>query len=318
MTEFGYFLSSEEHTGPELVEGAVLAEGAGFRTAWISDHFHPWNDAQGQSPFVWTVLGAIGNATRQLHLTTGVTCPTFRTHPVIIAQAAATTKALLGGRFALGVGSGEALNEHITGLPWPRVEVRLDMLEEAVEIMRALWTGELTSLETEYYTVENARIYTLPDSPPEVIVSGFGEKSTELAARIGDGYATTMPDAESVRRYRDAGGTGVVQGGVKVCWAESEEQAVKTAHQLWANELIPGQFTQDAPTPRHFEQVSELVTPDLVREKVACGPDPKRHAEVLQGYVDAGFDEVYIGQMGADQAGMIDFYQREVLPLLKG
>ena len=314
MVEVGYFLSSEEHTSKELVQGAVLAEQAGFRKAWISDHFHPWNDAQGQSPFVWTVLGAIASATEALHLTTAVTCPTFRTHPAIIAQAAATTAEVFDGRFSLGVGSGEALNEHVTGMPWPRVDVRLEMLAEALSIIRELWQGGLTSIEGKYYDVENARIYTRPETPPDILVSGFGPKSTELAARIGDGFMTTMPDADAVKTYRDNGGTGLVQGGLKVCWGPDEDAAAKTAHELWGMELIPGQFAQDAPLPRHFEQVSQLVSVEMVREKVPCGPDPERYITAIREYADAGFDEVYVGQMGPDQKGMIDFVRSEVLP----
>lgn len=313
MVEIGYFLSSEEHDARELVDGAKMAEQAGFRKAWISDHFHPWNDAQGESPFVWTVLGAVLQATR-LHLTTAVTCPTFRIHPAVIAQAAATTAQLSGGRFTLGLGSGEALNEHITGLPWPRVDVRLAMLEEAVSIIRELWRGELTSVDGAYYDVDNARLYTLPPTPPDIVMSGFGDKATALAARIADGFVTTMPDADAVRTYREHGGKGPVQGGLKVCWATDQDQAVKTAHQLWGLELIPGQFAQDAPLPLHFEQVGQLVTEDMVREKIACGPDPQRYVHEIQAYVDAGFDEVYVGQMGPDQEGMIRFFEREVLP----
>lgn len=313
MVEIGYFLSSEEHTPGELLRGAVLAEEAGFRRAWISDHFHPWTDAQGQSPFVWSVLGGIA-ATTRLHVTTAVTCPSFRIHPVVIAQAAATAACLFDGRFALGVGSGEALNEHVTGLPWPRVDVRLAMLEEAVEVIRTLWEGRLTSLDGEYFDVENARIYTLPAAPPDILVSGFGRKSTQLAARIGDGFMTTQPDAEAVRTYRDAGGAGPVQGGLKVCWGPDAGEAAALAHRLWAHELIPGQLAQDAPTPRHFEQVMSLVTQDMVAEKVVHGPDPEPYVAAIQRYVDAGFDEVYVGQMGPDQEGLIAFLAKEVLP----
>ncbi len=317
MAEIGIFLSSEDHDAKALVEAAVAAEEAGFTRAWISDHFHPWIDEQGESPFVWSVLGAIASATERLEVTTAVTCPTFRLHPVVIAQAAATTAQLFGDRFTLGLGSGEALNEHVTGLPWPRADVRLEMLEEAVAIIRQLWTGELTSMETEHYTVENARIYTLPHRSPEILLSGFGQKSMELAARIGDGYMTTSPKADALVAYRGMGGSGRTQGGVKVCWNPDEQQAVKTAHELWRSELVSGQITQDAPLPKHFDEISQLVTEEHVREKVACGPDPQRHAEVVGQYVEAGFDEVYVGQMGPDIPGMIEFYRREVLPRIQ-
>jgi G6PDH family F420-dependent oxidoreductase len=316
MATIGYFLSSEEHPGSELVKASVLAERAGFPAAWISDHFHPWTDDQGESPFVWSVLGGIAAATERLRVTTAVTCPTVRIHPTIIAQAAATTQELFGGRFALGLGTGEALNEHILGDHWPRPEVRLDMLEEAIEVIRRLWTGEMIDHDGEHYVVENARIYTLPAQAPKILVSGFGPKAIEVAARIADGFITTQPAADDIRAYRDHGGSGITQAGVKVCWHEDERQAVKIAHRYWRNQFIPGQLAQDLPTPTHFEQASELVTEDMVAEKVACGPDPERHAAAVREYLDAGFDEVYVAQMGPDQEGMIHFYEREVLPRL--
>src|SRR2546423_9342606 len=188
----GYFLSCEESAPAELLEQARAAEQAGFEALWISDHYHPWTDAQGQSPFVWSMIGALSQVCR-LPITTAVTCPTVRIHPAIIAQSAATSAVLTEGRFRLGIGSGEALNEHILGDAWPSADVRLEMLEEAVEVMRELWTGEFVDHHGEYYMVENARIYTLPDEPVPVYVSGFGPKSIDLAARIGDGYVSTMP-----------------------------------------------------------------------------------------------------------------------------
>ena len=185
--KIGYFLSSEEFGPRELVDQAKLAEAAGFHALWISDHFHPWNDEQGHSPFVWSVIGAIAEAT-DLPVTTGVTCPTMRIHPAIIAQAAATTAALLAGRFILGVGTGEALNEHILGDHWPEADVRLEMLRGGGRGHAPAVGGRPASHHGRHYTVENARLYTLPDEPPPVLVSGFGPKATELAAEIGDGF----------------------------------------------------------------------------------------------------------------------------------
>jgi G6PDH family F420-dependent oxidoreductase len=316
VATIGYFLSSEEHPGSELVKAAALAEQAGFSKAWISDHFHPWTDQQGHSPFVWSVLGAIARATSDLQVTTAVTCPTVRIHPAVIAQAAATTQELFGGRFALGVGTGEALNEHILGDRWPTPEERLELLEEAVAVIRRLWTGAVVDHRGRHYTVENARIYTLPSTPPPILVSGFGEKSVRLAARIGDGYIGTMPDRELLGLYREAGGKGPLQGGVKVCWHEDEKQAVKIAHETWRTSFIPGQLAQDLPTPTHFEQAGELVTEQMVAEMVVCGSDPERHVAAIRAYADAGYEEVYVAQMGPDQEGMIRFYEKEVLPRL--
>ena len=183
----GYFLSCEEYTPDQLVEQAVAAEAAGFEALWISDHFHPWNDEQGHSPFVWSVIGALSQAC-SLPVTTAVTCPTVRTHPAVIAQAAATSARMLGGRFVLGVGTGEALNEHILGGPWPSLDVRLEMLEEAVSLIRELWTGEVVTRQGRHYQVDTARIYTLPDQPPPIYMSAFGPKALASAARIADGF----------------------------------------------------------------------------------------------------------------------------------
>src|SRR5829696_4691573 len=238
MAEIGYFLSSEEHGPAELVRQAQQAEAAGFRSVWISDHYHPWNDNQGQSPFVWTVIGGIA-ATTGLTVTTGVTCPTVRIHPAILAQAAATASLALEGRFRFGVGSGENLNEHVLGDRWPRVDTRLEMLEEAVEVMRKLWEGGLVSHDGRFYQVENARIYSLPDSPPPVLISALGPKAVSLAARIGDGYISTAPDAEALESYVAQGGKGVKQGGFKVCWGRDEAAARKTALERWPNTLLP-------------------------------------------------------------------------------
>ena len=240
--KIGYFLSCEEYRPAQLIEQAVGAQEAGFDALWISDHFHPWNDAQGQSPFMWSVIGALSQAC-DLPVTTAVTCPIMRMHPAIVAQAAATSADMLSGRFTLGVGTGEALNEHILGDAWPSADVRLAMLEESVEVMRTLWEGGQVSHDGDHYTVENARIYALPDEPVEVIVSGFGPKAVSLAAAIGDGFASVAPEAEHVRRFRaEGGGDKICQAGAKVCWSPDEDEAVDTVHRLWPNEVLPGEL----------------------------------------------------------------------------
>jgi G6PDH family F420-dependent oxidoreductase len=311
----GYFLACEEFGPNELVEQARLAQRAGLDRLWISDHYHPWNDEQGQSPFVWSVIGALAAAVPGMRVTTAVTCPTIRIHPAIIAQAAATSSVLLGGRFALGVGSGEALNEHILGDAWPEADVRIEMLEEAIEVMRGLWEGGQYSHYGVHYAVENARIYTLPDSPPDILVSGFGPKSVDLAARAGDGYVTVGPDKESVDRFRSGGGGDkVVQGGTKVCWGPDEAECVQTVHRLWPNEALPGELAQILPQPAHFEQATELVSEEMIAESVPCGPDVERIVQTVQEFADAGFDELYVQQIGARQAEFVDMLSREVLP----
>jgi len=314
MTRIGYFLASEERSGPELVEGAVLAERAGFRSVAISDHFHPWLREQGQSPFVWTVLGAIAHATREIDVVTAVVCPTIRVHPVITAQAAATAQQLLGGRLTLGIGSGEALNEHVTGSRWPAIEVRLEMLEEAMGIVARLWAGETVDHHGRHYVVENARLYTLPEVPPRVVMSAFGPKAVTLAARLANGYYGAWPAGPLLRCYRAQGGTGAAMGELKVCWHEDDAEAVRIAHRTWRHEVISGQHSQDLPTTDHFEAIAAAVTEDAVREHFCCGSDAQQHLAAIQQYVDAGFDEVHVMQMGPDQDGIIDWYRREILP----
>jgi G6PDH family F420-dependent oxidoreductase len=311
----GYFLSSEEFGPRELVRQARMAEQAGFEDLWISDHFHPWNDEQGHSPFVWSVIGALAQATSEMRITTAVTCPTTRLHPAIIAQAAATSAVLLDGRFALGLGTGEALNEHILGDRWPQADERLEMLEEAVEVIRTLWQGGMQSHRGRHYQVENARIYDLPEQLPPISISGFGPKATGLAARIGEGFCTVAPDREAVERYRsESRRGGAVAGALKVCWGEDEAAARATAYRLWPNEQLPGELAQILPTPAHFEQATELVSEDMVAEKVPCGPDLDLHVKAISEYRDAGFDELYIQQIGDEQERFFEVYSREVLP----
>jgi G6PDH family F420-dependent oxidoreductase len=309
----GCFLSSEEWGPRDLVEQARRAEAAGFHALWISDHFHPWNDEQGHSPFVWSTIAAISQVTR-LPVTTAVTCPTIRVHPAIVAHAAATSAVLLEGRFGLGVGSGEALNEHILGDRWPDADLRLEMLEEAIEVIRTLWQGGVRDHRGRHYEVENARIYDLPAEPPPILVSGFGRKSVRLAARIADGYVTTKPDADLIELYRTEGGVGPVQAGTKVCFGPDEAQARRTAHRLWPNEALPGELAQVLPTPRHFEQACQLVTEEMVAESVPCGPDLDRHVAALQEYADAGVDELFVQQIGPEQDAFFETWAREVLP----
>jgi len=313
----GFFLSCEEYSPQELVEQAVAAERAGFDALWISDHYHPWNDEQGQSAFVWTVIGAVGQAC-SLPITTAVTCPTTRIHPAVIAQATATSAVLLEGRFTLGVGTGEALNEHILGDPWPPAEIRLEMLEEAVEVMRRLWSEDgFVTHRGRHYTVDNARLYTRPETPPKVYMSGFGPAATQVAARIADGYITTSADTELLDLFRKESGGKPAQAGVKVAFAPTEEEGVHHAHRLWANSGLPGEMAQILPSPRHFEQASELVTKEMVGESMAAGPDPKAHLEAVKEYADAGFEEVYVGNIGPYTSDMMEMFGREVLPHLR-
>jgi G6PDH family F420-dependent oxidoreductase len=315
MAEIGYFLLSEEHEPKALVRQAQMASDVGIGSVWISDHYHPWLDDQGQSPFVWSVIGGIASTT-PLAVTTAVTCPTVRIHPAVIAQAAATSAMLLDGRFELGVGTGENLNEHILGLHWPPADVRLEMLEEAVEVIRLLWTGDEVSHHGRYFTVENARIYSMPEQPPDIVMSAFGPKATDVAARIADGYVSTRPDEDLLDRYRSNGGRGYASAGVKICWGPDAGECARLAHRLWRSSGVPGELSQELRTPALFAQASELVSVESVAKHIPCGPDVDRIVENVQKYVDAGFDRIYLNQIGPRQQEFFQFFERELEPAL--
>ncbi len=317
MLKLGYKLCSEEHRPADLVGFAVRAEQAGFEFAMISDHYHPWTDRQGQSPFVWTVLGAVAHATRRLRVGTAVTCPTMRIHPAVVAQAAATTAALLPDRFLLGVGTGENLNEHVVGVRWPPYAVRAEMLEEAVAILRRLWAGDLVSHRGRHFTVENARLYTRPDAPPPILVAAGGPESAALAGRIGDGFVGTSPERATLAAFEEAGGRGKPRyGELTACWAEDEGQARRQARERWPIAGMGGALNSELPLPAHFEQTARLVREEDVAESVVCGPDPERHLAGLRAFAEAGYDHVFVHQIGPDQEGFFRFYEQRILPRL--
>jgi coenzyme F420-dependent glucose-6-phosphate dehydrogenase len=315
--EFGYALSSEEHPPNRLVENARKAEEQGFEFALISDHFHPWTDAQGNSPFVWSVIGGIAQATQRLRLGTGVTCPTIRIHPAIIAHAAATAGAMMGDRFFLGVGAGENLNEHVLGDPWPAPDERLEMLGEAIEVLRLLWRGGYRTHRGRHYTVENARLYTLPERPVQIAVAAAKPKASELAGRLGDAYINTSPDQKLVERFERAGGQGKPRyGGVTCCWAPSEDEGAEIVHRVWPNAALGGDLGYELPLPRHFEEATENVTPAELKEQLPLGPDPDRYVEQIRAYEQAGFTHVYFHQIGHEQDGFFRFWREELEPRL--
>ncbi|SIR04030.1 F420-dependent oxidoreductase, G6PDH family [Haladaptatus litoreus] len=314
MTQFGYTLSSEEHHPNELVEHAVRAEEVGFDFASISDHFHPWISQQGHSPFVWSTLGGVATATDDLPVGVGVTCPIMRIHPAIVAQAAATAATMFEGNFFLGVGTGERLNEHITGEHWPEHKIRLEMLEEAVEIIRKLWQGGQQSYYGDHFTVENARLYTLPEEPPDIIVSAYGPRTAKSAAKIGDGFWSVGPQ-DVVETFEEAGGEGPKYSQMSICYTEDEEEAIDTALENWPNTSLPGELATELSTPTHFEQATEMVTREDIEEgSIVTDPDPETHLDNLQQFVDAGYDHVYVHQIGPNQEAFFDFYEEEVLP----
>lgn len=316
MASYGLTLSSEEHPPHRLVEMAAAAEEAGFDFVSISDHFHPWVSEQGHSPFVWSVLGAISQVTSRIEVGVGVSCPTMRIHPAINAHAAATTALLLEGRFVFGVGTGEALNEHVLGHPWPPADVRREMLEEAIDVIRLLWTGDNVTHRGRHYTVEDARLFDLPETPPPLVVSAFGTRAAELAASHGDGLWSTGIRPAVFDAYREAGGMGSVWSQVSVCWDEDRDRASARAHEVWPNTGLPGQLPQELRTVGHVEQATSLVTRGHIEESIPVGPDPDPIVESVEAAVEAGVDHVYIHQIGNPLDGFIEFWADTLRPSL--
>lgn len=316
--QWGYTCSSEEFEASALVRFGRRADEAGFDFVTVSDHYHPWTSAQGHSPFAWSTLAALAACTEHVALATSVTCPLIRYHPTIVAQAAATTSELSGGRFWLGVGTGEALNEHIVGCHWPPPDVRVAMLAEAVGIVRRLWTGETVDHHGEYYTVENARLFSAPTADVPVIWAASGASSASVAAEHADGLWCTSPSAETIAAYRDAGGRGPVIGQVSVCWNEDEAAARATALRQWPTGALGGQLNQELPTWTHFEQAASLVREDDVASTVVCGADAGRVIDEVNKFVDVGAERVHFHQIGPDQDVFIRAFEHELRPRLPG
>lgn len=317
MTAIGYTLSSEELPPEELVRLARRAEEVGFEFAMISDHFHPWTSKQGQSPFVWSVLGAVARETERLRVGTAVTCPIRRMHPALVAQAAATTARLFGDRFSLGLGSGENLNEHVVGGEWPEAATRIDMLGEAIAVIRALWEGGTVTHRGAHFTVDQARLFTLPDSPPPILVAASGPMSASLAARAGDGLVAVSPDSQLVEAFADAGGSELPRyGQLTCCYGPDEDEARRTALAAWPNSGLPGDLSWETKTVELFDAATERVRLEDI-DSIVCGPDPERFAEEIRKFERAGFDHVWLHQVGTEQDAFLDFCDAELLPKLR-
>ena len=316
--QIGYKLAPEGFGPHDLIHQAVRAEEAGFDFVEISDHFHPWLDVQGHASFSWTVLGAIAARTERIGLATGVTCPSFRYHPAIVAQAAATMALVSDGRFTLGVGAGERLNEHVIGREFPPVHVRHEVFREALEIIRLLWGGGYQSYEGKHLQLSDARLFDLPETAPAVIVAGSGPASAALAAELGDGIFATEPEARIVQDYRSAGGTGAHYCEVPLAWAPTVEAAAKAAHSTNRWGVTGWKVMSELPNPVNFEAATTTVRVDDIEELFGCGPDVTRHLAVAQQFVDAGFDHVALLNAGPDPDGFFDFFQSELQEPLRG
>ena len=316
MTEFGYWLSCEEHEPLDLVRNAARAEELGFSFAMISDHFHPWIEAQGQSPFVWSVLGGIAHATKRIELATGVTCPLIRTHPAIVAQAAATVGAMLPGRFTLGLGTGENLNEHVTGARWPAPDERVEMLEEAIEVIRLLWHGGEQTHRGKHYTVDHATLYTLPEHPIPIAVAAAGRKrlSWQVARVTHSSPPSRTRKPSSSTATAAAMALGTDRSGS--AGPRTRSEAKETVFRLWRHSGLGGTINQELPRPSDFDAVAQSVTVEMAVEDVPCGPDPEPVLDSIRSWERAGYDRIAIHQVGPDQTGFFRFWEERLRPEL--
>jgi coenzyme F420-dependent glucose-6-phosphate dehydrogenase len=313
--QIGFWISSEEHGPREMIRAAQRAEAVGFPYVQLSDHFHPWTDRQGQSPFVWSVIAGIAATTKQLTIGTGVTCPIIRTHPALVAQAVATSAVMLDGRFFLGVGTGENLNEHVTGAKWPPLATRRAMLEEAIELMRLLWRGGERSYRGRFFTLEDARLYTRTAATPPIYVASSGPKSAALAARIGDGIIATTPDRALMQKFEEAGGKGKPRYiEIQVCWGRDAAAARRLAHDLWRISALGGQLVQELRRPADFEAATAGITMEQATQHTPVGPDPEPYVHAIRTARDAGFDHIGLHQIGPDQDGFLSFWEKELQP----
>lgn len=313
--KIGYHLSSEEHGPADLVCNAAAAEEAGFEFAFISDHFHPWTRNQGHSPFVWSVLGGVATATERLRVGTAVTAPIIRIHPAIVAQASATVACMMPGRFFLGLGSGEFLNEHVTGEKWPHPAVRLQMLSEAIDVIRELWTGDLVSHRGKHYEVDRARIFDVPESPPPLMVAAAGKRASRMAGKKGDGLISVTTDPKPMEIFDEAGGrTKPKYLKVGVCWDPDPEQMQRLAREQWPIEAIPGRLMPELRIPEDFESVTEPMSKDAPSRALLCSADPAEHLQLIRDGIDAGYDHICVHQIGPRQAEFVRFYAEQVLP----
>jgi G6PDH family F420-dependent oxidoreductase len=314
MTKYGFSLMCELHDPRALVEQAKRAEAAGFDFVTISDHYHPWLFSHPHSPYAWTVLGALAAVTERIELVSLVTCPIIRYHPAIVAQKAATVAAMSNGRFHLGLGAGENLNEHVVGHGWPQAETRHEMLAEAVAIMRRLWEGDYVTHHGDHYDVEDARIFSLPDEPPPVHIAVSGDASVELAAAHGDGMVAVDPNAELVENWRSKSGNtdGPVIGQAAVSVLHDADEALKVAHDR-LRFMVPGwKVMAELPNPVNFEAATATVRPEDVAEKIPCGPDAEPIVGALKEWTDAGFTHVALMQAPADQEPFFSLWEKEL------
>jgi G6PDH family F420-dependent oxidoreductase len=319
MVSIGYTIMGEQAGPKQLVADAVRAEEVGFDFLAASDHVSPWLDEQGHSPYTWSVLGAVAQATERVDLMTYVTCPTMRYHPTVVAQKAATVQLLADGRFGLGVGAGEHLNEHVIGTSWPPVDVRHEMLAEALEIIRAMFDGETVTFRGQHLQAENAKLWDRPNEPPPIGVAASGPESCDLAGRYGDALIAVQPEAELVRMFDDAGGAAKPRiGQAALSYDTDEQQARKRAREQFRWFAGGWDVMAELPATKHFAAASDAVREDDVAQQVPCGAAVDAHVAAVRNFVDAGFTHVALVQVGGDAQGpFFDWAERELLPALR-
>jgi G6PDH family F420-dependent oxidoreductase len=315
--KLGFKLIAEAYGPVEIVEQAVRAEEAGFDFVEVSDHFHPWVGEHEHSGFAFSMLAAIAARTSAVGLATGVTCPFIRYHPAVVAQAAATTALLSGGRFTLGVGSGERLNEHVVGAGWPAVATRHEMLREALEIIRLLWSGGYHSYDGKHLRLEDARVFDLPDELPDIAVAAGGPEAAQLAGELGDALFATEPRADLIAEYEEAGGSGHRYAEVPLAWAVSEDEAAESARRLFRFGVTGWKVQAELPNPVNFDAATQFITADHLRDQFGCGPDVDRHVEIARPFVKAGYDHLALINAGPDMNGFFDFFTKELAPALR-
>ena len=315
--QIGFKLFAEAHTPQEMVRQAVRAEEAGFDFVEISDHYHPWLESHGHSGFAWSILAAIAMRTERIGLATGVTCPTIRYHPAIIAQAAATTALLSDGRFTLGVGSGEQLSEHVTGHPWPVVGVRHAMLREALEIIRLLWSGGYRTYRGNHLSIEDAQVFDLPDTLPDIVVAAGGPKAARIAGELGDGLFATEPRTDLIDAYTAAGGTGSRWAEVPLAYAGTVDAALESAHRLFRFGPTGWKIQAELPNVRNFEAATAFVRREDMADAFGAGPDVETHVATVKGFADAGYDRLALISAGPDVEEFFSFYEGELAGRLR-
>jgi coenzyme F420-dependent glucose-6-phosphate dehydrogenase len=326
MTKIGYAAMLEQFHPNDLLTWCAQAESAGFSAGFmVSEHFHPWTPHQGQSAFAWSFMGALGLRTT-LPFGTAVVCAGFRYHPVVVAHAAATLGAMFPGRFWLGLGAGEALNEHVVGGHWPEIGVRSSMMFESIEIISRLFSGDVVRHAGTHFTVESARLYTRPEQPVPIYVATAGPLNAKRTGRHADGMITVGAADEKVRMLWDRFADGAREAGkdpagmpkllqIHVSWAPTQEEAVRNAVTEWPNGGMPFP-KQDIRNPEDFAAMARFVHPEDFTNRVLISADADEHVAHLRGYVEMGFDEIHVHNVGPNQSAFIEFYRDRVLPRL--